>query len=115
MDSNKGEKVQKKKQNSVNALQSVPSGWYKPEIIQDRKLDLIDEAVASMARSLRWINQRNLPFSQKTYQKLIHDCITCHHLNWSLTPEQRIIVLGVLRSRTSTLDLEVLLRSASKK
>ena len=107
--------MQKKKQNSANALQSVPSGWYKPETTQDRKLDLIDEAVASMARSFRWINQHNLPFSQETYQGLIHDCITCHHLNWSLTPEQRIIVLGVLRSRTSTLDLEALLRSASKK
>jgi hypothetical protein len=107
--------VQKKKQNSANALQSVPSGWNKPETTQDRKLDLIDEAVASMAHSFKWINQRKLPFSQKTYQGLIHDCITCHHLNWSLTPEQRIFVLGVLRSRTSTVDLEVLLRSASKK
>ena len=94
--------------------ESLETGWYKPVITQDRKLDLIDEAVISMVRSFKWMNQRNLPFSQKTYQGLIRDCISCVRLNWSLTPEQRFIVLGVLRSRTSTVDLEALLRSASK-
>jgi len=106
--------VQKKKQNSVNALQSVPSSWYKPEIIQDRKLDLIDEAVASMVRSIQAMKERGVAFSHETYLLLIASWRRCASVNNLLTPTQRLGALELLKARVSTASLEEILQSASK-
>jgi len=90
------------------------SGWYKPEITPDRKLDLLDDAVLSMARSIRWMNEHGVPFSSETYSALISDYSKCARLNWSLTPAQRLVALKVITARTSKASLAEVLRNASK-
>jgi hypothetical protein len=88
--------------------------WYKPELQSDRKLDSIDHAVLSMARSIRWMNERAVPFAPESYKKLISDYSRCARLNWSLNPTQRLYALNALNDKTIKATLENVLTDASK-
>lgn len=101
--------------NILGKKKTRPTGWYKPDLTPDRKLDLVDDKVLAMARSIRWMNERGLPFSEATYSVLISEYSRCARLNWSLTPTQRLSAVKVLSTGKPSACLEEVLRQASKK
>ena len=111
----------KKKKDTANrnenlkASAAFPNGWHSAKKVLGHNVDRIDLEVGSMAQSIKMMHRGGVPFSIETYKMLVANYKKCAELNGSLLPEQRALVINILMSKSTTVDLEQILLQATTK